>query len=156
MKKFELTAENKLNWFGHELYRIRALITFETINGEKIDIGDLGGYVESEKNLSHDEKAWIFGNAEVWGDAEVYGNAKVLGNAEVYGNAKVLDDAEVGGDVKIWGNAEVWGDAKVFGNAEVGGDAEVYGNAKIYGGAKVLGNAEVWRHRDLRWRQGFR
>ena len=132
MKKFELTAENKLNWFGHELYRIRALIAFKTTNGEKIDIGDLGGYVESEKNLSHDEKAWIFGDAEVWGAAEVYGNAKVLGNAEVWG------------DAKVWGDAEVYGNAKILGDAEVYGNAKILGNAEVYGNAKILGNAEVW------------
>ena len=95
MKKFELTAENKLNWLGHELYRIRALLAFETTNGEKIDIGDLGGYVESEKNLSHDEKAWIFGDAKILGNAEVYGNAKIYGDAKVYGDAAIFSTEHI-------------------------------------------------------------
>lgn len=34
MKKFELTAESKINWFGHTLFRIKACIDF-TIKGEK-------------------------------------------------------------------------------------------------------------------------
>ena len=118
MKKFELTAENKLNWLGHELYRIRALIAFETTNGEKIDIGDLGGYVESEKNLSHDEKAWIYGDAEVFGNAKIFGNAKVCGDAEVYGNAKVYGDAEVWGDAKVFGDVECRNRGKEF-NSEL-------------------------------------
>jgi hypothetical protein len=90
MKKYELTAEKKINWFGRELFQIRALISFETITGEEVEAGDLGGYVESENNLSHDEKAWLSGNAEVWGNAKVWGNAEVSGNAKVSGNAEVF------------------------------------------------------------------
>ena len=71
MKKYELTAEKKINWLGRELFQIRALISFETITGEEVKAGDLGGYVESENNLSHEEKAWLSGNAEVWGNAKL-------------------------------------------------------------------------------------
>jgi carbonic anhydrase/acetyltransferase-like protein (isoleucine patch superfamily) len=161
MKKFELTAEKKINWFGRELYRIRALISFKTIMGEEVKAGDLGGYVESEKNLSHNEKAWLSGDAKVWGNAEVCGDAKVWGNAEVCGDAKVWGNAEVWGDAEVsdnaevWGNAKVWGDAKVWGNAEVWGDAkvwdnaEVWGNAKVWGNAEVSGNAEVWGNAEV-------
>ena len=83
MKKFELTVEKKINWFGRELYRIRALISFETASGEIVNVGDLGGFVESEKNLSHEEKAWISGNAEVWGNAEVCDDATVFSTEHI-------------------------------------------------------------------------
>ncbi|MBS5716647.1 MAG: hypothetical protein KHW42_05825 [Veillonella sp.] len=33
--------------------------------------------------------AWVFGNAEVFGNAWVFGNAEVSGNARVFGNAEV-------------------------------------------------------------------
>ena len=132
MKKFELTTEQKINWFGRTLYRIKACISFTTTSGDEVKAGDPGGFVEKESNLSHDGKAWVYGNAEVWGNAEVYGNAEVCGDAEVCGNAKV------------WGNAEVYGDAKVRGNAEVWGNAEVYGDAKVYGNAAVCGDASVF------------
>lgn len=46
-------------------------------------VGDIGGWIESEKNLSQD------GNARVYGDARVSGNALVYGNARVYGDAEV-------------------------------------------------------------------
>ena len=108
MKKFELTAESKINWFGRTLYRIKACIDFTTISGDEVKAGDLGGFVEKESNLSHNGKAWVYGDAKVWGDAEVYGDAKVWGNAEVWG------DAEVYGDAEVWGNAEVCGDASIF------------------------------------------
>ena len=47
MKKYELT-ENTITFLGNTLYQIRSLIDFDTIK-----VGDLGGYIQSETNLSH-------------------------------------------------------------------------------------------------------
>ena len=78
-KKFELTDEKK-NFFGRTLFRIKALIDFGPVNK-----GELGGFVEKEHNLSQEGNSWVSGNARVFGDARVYGNAWVYGNARVYG-----------------------------------------------------------------------
>ena len=124
MKKFEFTGETKtisLLFRTATLHRIRAVAEFGLVK-----IGDLGGWIEKEENLSHEGKAWVWGNAKVWGDAEVWGNAKVWGDAEVWGNAKVCGDAKVWGNAKVCGDAKVWGDAEVWGNAKVWGDAEVF------------------------------
>lgn len=77
MKKFELTAESKINIFGKKLFRIKALISFGDV-----EEGETGGWIEKEENLEQSS-----GDAWVSGDAEVSGNARVYGNAEVYGNA---------------------------------------------------------------------
>ena len=83
MKKFELTAESKINIFGKKLFRIKALISFGDVKE-----GETGGWVEKEENLEQSYgDAWVYGNAEVSGNARVYGNAEVSGNARVYGNA---------------------------------------------------------------------
>ena len=95
MKKFELTAESKINWFGRTLYRIKACIDFTTISGDEVKAGDLGGFVEKESNLSHNGKAWVYGDAKVWGDAEVYGDAEVWGNAEVCGDASIFSTKHI-------------------------------------------------------------
>lgn len=77
MKKFELTAESKINIFGKKLFRIKALISFGDV-----EEGETGGWIEKEENLEQSSgDAWVYGNAEV------SGNARVSGNAEVYGNA---------------------------------------------------------------------
>ena len=89
MKKYELTSETKIV-FGHILYRIKALSSFGCVSA-----GDLGGFLESEKNLSQNGNAWVFGNAWVSGNAEVSGDARVYGNARVYGDASVYGNAEV-------------------------------------------------------------
>ena len=83
MKKYELTSDTKIV-FGHILYRIKALSSFGCVSA-----GDLGGFLESEKNLSQNGNAWVSGNARV------YGNARVSGSAEVYGSARVSGNAEV-------------------------------------------------------------
>lgn len=77
MKKFELTAESKINIFGKKLFRIKALISFGDV-----EEGETGGWIEKEENLEQSS-----GNAWVYGNVEVYGNARVSGNAEVSGNA---------------------------------------------------------------------
>ena len=84
MKKFELTAESKINWFGRTLYRIKACIDFTTISGDEVKAGDLGGFVEKESNLSHNGKAWVYGNAEVWGNAKVWGNASIFSTKHIF------------------------------------------------------------------------
>ena len=124
-KKYELTDE-VIEVDDVELRRIRAVRNFGDVKA-----GDLGGFVQSEINLSHHGNAWVCD------DAKVYGNAWVYDNAWVYGNARVCDDA------KVYGNAWVCDDAKVCGNAWVCGNAEVCGNAWVCGNAEVCGNAWV-------------
>ena len=76
MKKYELTRETKvIN--GVELHRIKALESFG-----RVEKGELGGWIESEKNLSQDGNAWVYDNAKVGGNAEVSGNAVVGESAD--------------------------------------------------------------------------
>ena len=100
-KKYELTSISKVV-NGCTVYRIKALKDFGDV--EK---GNIGGYIQSEKNLSQEDDCWIFDNAKVCGNARVYENAKVYGNAIVYGNAKVCGNAEVYGDAILSENANI-------------------------------------------------
>ena len=150
MKKFELTAESKINIFGKKLFRIKALISFGDV-----EEGETGGWIEKEENLEQSSgDAWVYGNAEVSGNARVSGDARVYGDAEVSGNARVSGDAWVYGNAEVSGNAWVSGNARVSGNAWVSGDAEVSGNARVSGNAEVSGNARVsgdaWVYGDAR------
>lgn len=69
MKKFKLTSEFIVDISGVKLFRIKALIEFGNVKA-----GDLGGYIEKEKNLSHMGNAWVSGNAQVFGKARVFGD----------------------------------------------------------------------------------
>ena len=137
MKKFELTNEFITNMFGTKLFRIRALVEFGDV-----EAGELGGYVEKESNLGHDDNAWVYGDALVYGNALVSGDAQVSGDARVYDNAWVYGDAQVSGDALVYGNARVYGNAWVYGNALVCGNAWVYGNARVSGDARVYGDED--------------
>ena len=58
-KKYELTDEI-LEVGGRVLHRIVALRDF----GE-VKKGDIGGWIEGQENLSHDDDCWVCGEAEV-------------------------------------------------------------------------------------------
>ena len=103
MKKFELTSEFNLNFFGRKFFRIKALVNIERYG---VKAGDLGGWVEKEDNLSQSGNAWVSGNAVVYGNAKVSGSAWVYGDAKVSGNAVVYGDAKVYGDAVVYGNAD--------------------------------------------------
>ena len=141
MKKYEFTGETKeivLPYRKVVLHRIRAITDFGTVK-----VGDLGGWIEKEENLSHEGNAWVRGDAKVYGDAEVYGNAEVCDNAEVRDNAEVCGDAVVCDNAEVRDNAEVCGDAVVCDNAVVRDNAVVYDNAWVCGDAVVCDNAVV-------------
>ena len=118
VKKYELTDETN----EQGLFRIKALRDFGGVKE-----GDLGGFIESEDNLSHKNNAWVFDNALVSDNARVFGNTRVYDNALVHGNALISD------------NARVYGDAQVHDNARVSGNARVFDNTRVFGNALISG-----------------
>ena len=72
MKKYELTDETIVK-YGSTLHRIKALKDFGNVK-----TGELGGYIESERNLSQEGNCWVYGNAKVCGNAWVCGNADYI------------------------------------------------------------------------------
>lgn len=64
-KKYKLTDKTKI-YNGKTLYRIEALKDFDFIHK-----GEVGGFVESENNLSQENDCWIGNDAMVFDDARV-------------------------------------------------------------------------------------
>ena len=75
--KYELTDETS----GSGLRRIRALRDIPRCGVKE---GDLGGWVESEGNLTQEGDCWVSDTALIYGDARVFDNARVFGNAMVF------------------------------------------------------------------------
>lgn len=102
VKKYKLTNER------HESYgtlrRVRAL---RYIPRYGVRPGDLGGWIESENNLSQDGNCWVGEDAMVSGNAWVGEDAQVSGDAWIYGNAMVYGNAQVSGDARAWGDAHI-------------------------------------------------
>lgn len=91
MKKYELLNDGIIE-IGPDknLYRIRALRDFRDVKK-----GDLGGYVESEDNLSHEGDCWIFNDARVFGGAYISGDSKIFNSVTVFGAAEVSENAYI-------------------------------------------------------------
>ena len=101
-KKFSLIKKDSVTIGGIKLYRIKAKISFGNVQK-----GDIGGYVESEKNLHMLGNAWIYGNARIFGNAQIYGNARIYGDAWIFGNARIYGDAWIYGDAQIFWASKV-------------------------------------------------
>lgn len=112
--KYKLTNDS-IKIDGHILYRIRACKNFSDVK-----VGDLGGFVQTENNLSHGGDCWVGGNAMVYGDAWVYENAHIY------------EDAQICGSTYVAGNAQMYGNARSFGFVRIRGNAHIYGNSWIY------------------------
>lgn len=140
-KKYELTGQTK-TVSGHTLHRIRAVrdIAYPGYPELTIKKGTVGGYVETEANLSQTGAAWVHDTAMVWENARVYGNAQVSHTAKVHGNAEVFGNADVCNRAEVYGDARVYGEATVQLSAKIGGSSRCCGNAIFSGGTFEFGN----------------
>lgn len=141
--KYELTEETKVV-NGHTLHRIRAVKNILTVeNIVEIKMGALGGWVESERNLSQYGSCWVYHNACVFSSARVHGDASVYDGAHVYDNACMF------GNACVFEDAHVYGNAKLYDNARVGGNAHVHGFADIRSEMHILANAYIGSNDDF-------
>lgn len=143
-KKYILLENDTKEVDGRKLYRIKCIR-----NEKPLVDGLLGGYIESESNLSHNYKCWVGDNACVYGDAVVTGNALVTGKAKVYDKARVVENTIIDCNAKVFGSATIASFAKVTSCAQISGNAFIGGhaiinNAKISGGARVVENAKIY------------
>jgi NDP-sugar pyrophosphorylase family protein len=120
--------------YGHGmiLHRIKALKDFNDVKA-----GDIGGYVQSEYNLSQYGTSWIYGDARAYSKAIVLNNAILKDEACISGNAILMDNAIVGGSCCIKGCARV------------GEDVELEGAIQVYGNAYITGSGILKRYEDI-------
>jgi len=99
--KYELLKDQSIELASGTAYRIKALKSFG-----KVEKGEVGGYVESEENLSQEGDCWIgdkgivCGKAKVYDNAQIHDHAIIMDNAKVYGNCGIMDNAKVYGKVQ--------------------------------------------------------
>jgi len=124
-KKYELSSKEEIPELDEKFYRIKALKNFTSHHGREVEIGDIGGFVEGEENLSQRGYSWIFDDAIVFEHAEAYGDSVVEGRAQVFGSAEIQDSARISEE------AQVYDDAVVRSNGVVEGDGEVFGDAIV-------------------------
>lgn len=160
-QKYEITE------ISHEkypfLHRIRAL---RDVSAE-VRAGDLGGFVESESNLSFepDDTAWIFDDAIACNDAYVDKGAVLRGEAVVCDNAYISMGAVLSGHTRAEDNAYIRGavlsasarasgfsmilnDKDTMGVPILSGHCTVYG--KVSGDVRLTGSALVISGEEIR------
>lgn len=154
-KKYKLTDET-IMYYGRELHRIESLRNFNSI-----EIGQKGGFIESEDNLSHEGNCWVYENAKVYDNAIVSEDAHICYNAEVYQDAKVYGNALIEGYAKVIGKAQVYGTAhineysliceyaQVFDGAYITDVATIKDYAKVYGKTLVRGYTTITNHAEI-------
>lgn len=137
-KKYEILKNTKVRFFGREIYRIKALKDFGNVKK-----GDIGGYVESEYNLSQEGDCWIYDNAVACDNAVVRDNSIVHDNVMVKNCAVVRDNTIICGNAEIKNHAVVKNYALVCGNSIVSDHATACDHAVISSHAKIDNHAKI-------------
>jgi carbonic anhydrase/acetyltransferase-like protein (isoleucine patch superfamily) len=140
-KKYELVDVGDDFVGHHKVYRVKALRDFGFVSK-----GDVGGFVESEKNLSHEGNCWVKDNAYVVDNARVYEDAIISGNAWVHDNACVYGNGRVYGDTAVYHNAKVYDNAIVCDHAQVYNSAEAYKDAVVHSYARLRKKMQASRN----------
>lgn len=135
-KKYELIPDTEVSLCPpptSKLWRIKALRDINTIAGI-VKKGDIGGLVESTKNLDKFDNSWIFDNAKVMGDAIIRGGS-VLGTYASVSDSSIIDN-----------NSQVMGFSKVRGKSIIT-YSYLHDNATVFSatvsGSTIGGNATV-------------
>lgn len=106
-KKYSLTNET-IKYYQVTLHRIVAERDFGDVKR-----GQLGGFIESEANLSHEGDCWVADNAKGLENAIVEDNARVEGEAVMKGGT-VIGFAKVGEKARLFACAWVSDNAVVY------------------------------------------
>ncbi|UNE53375.1 hypothetical protein [Bartonella machadoae] len=141
-KKYELTDE-EIEFDGYvTLYRIRALRDFGDVKA-----GDLGGFIEDEDNLSHENDCWIYNDAKAYYWAKIYDSAKIFDNAQISDSAEIFGNAKIYNNVKIYGG-HIFGSTQIYGNVIIDNDSRIYGNTKIYDNSEACNQTMTAQNGD--------
>ena len=160
MPKYYL-SNNIIDIDGHKLHQIIAARDIPELGVQE---GDYGGFIESERNLSHRGLCWVFAG-KVWENGFVAEGATVRGDkvqiheyARIDGGCTVYDEANLHGHfhgtgcAKIAGRVDARDKSMVAGSAFVTDgtimrdSAKVTGHAVVKAGALLAGNAEITGH----------
>lgn len=105
-------TDETIEFDGHTLHRIRCTKDFLNITK-----GTLGGFVEGYENLC--DRAWVDGEAKIYGGAVVNRTASVYDDACVSDYAIVTDDSYITNSAIVRGKVCIGGSAKILDSAVI-------------------------------------
>jgi carbonic anhydrase/acetyltransferase-like protein (isoleucine patch superfamily) len=130
--KYKLTTISKNINFS-VVYQIEALRNFSDVKA-----GDLGGWIESDHNLSHEDDCWVYDNSVVYDQAQVLNDAKIKNNSEISERAIVKGNCIID-NYLVYGKAFINGDKTLL---TISGNPHSLDNA-IFGKANITGNTNL-------------
>lgn len=124
-KKYKLIESSRAWQYSRPIYRIQALRDFSDVKK-----GDLGGFVESEANLSQMGDCWIYDMAQAVDKSRVEGDACLRDCSKMYGSSLLKDKAQLQGCARMFQYAclednAVAIDADILGFATITGDVVI-------------------------------
>lgn len=131
--KYKLTLESKevLNVKATKviLFRIEATEEFTLLNGTVVKVGEKGGWIEGQHNLSQEGTCWVDEESMVMDTASVSGDALLI-ESHLYDQAKVLEKAQVEkSDIK--GTSVIRERARVKGSI-ISGNSGLFFSTEVY------------------------
>jgi ADP-glucose pyrophosphorylase len=121
LKNDTITHKHPKKGLPVKLYRIIALETF-SVQGHTIREQEIGGYIQSEKNLDQYDNSWVSQFGKVY-DNVILKDSFVGHDAQVFENAQITNS-------KITGKVRVWGTAKIT-NSELKNNVDVFDDAEL-------------------------
>lgn len=153
-KKYRLIEGSRSWQYGRPIYRIQALRDFSDVKK-----GDLGGFVESEGNLSQEGDCWIYDMAQAVEKSRVEGDACLRDCSKMYDSSLLKDKAQLRGCARMLhyscleGNA-VATDAAILGFATITGDVVIRRNKDyiVFSDIPEAGFYATYTFPNKRWR----
>ena len=111
-------------------YRIVAARTIRLIDGTVVQPGDMGGFVDNERCLSHEGSCWIADNARAYGRTRVRDDALAKDNAVLGDPLSTLRGANLSGKSMVSQFATV-ADSSIEDEARVDGHSQVLAGSLV-------------------------
>ena len=124
-KKYKLIESSRAWLYGRPIYRIQALRDFSDVKK-----GDLGGFVESEGNLSQEGDCWIYDMAQAMEKSRVEDDACLRDCSKMYGSSLLKDKAQLQGCARMIQYACLADNAVAI-DTEISGFADITGEVVI-------------------------
>ena len=140
-KKYEILMdeENTIEWKGHTLHRIKALIDFNDVRK-----GDIGGYVEKEKNLSQYGDCWIYNNAKAMDSSRLYDNSAMYDYSIMFDNSIMRDNSEMHDDSELHGNSAMYNNSMMFDNSSMHDSSIMYDSSEMHDNSTLNNSAKLY------------
>lgn len=146
--KYGFTGETKR--FDGVLYkRIRALRNLYNDGSLVVHKGDIGGWIQAQRNLSHAGSCWVYDEASVGDNARVIDGALVKGHASLRGNSTAMNLAIIRDFATLWhfavaeNQCDIRGHSRISNSARVGDRAALYDNCVVKGEARICGHTTL-------------